>query len=187
MKILIATLSDMLPSLLDKVLSPEVKFSAVVVDNVESAKKLLPSKKIFPLYDLKECVTKLDYDLVVCITPLRIYSQSLQKQVLKFGLPTNKIVSFVIINDFDEDFLSNTFPRYRMSDPFLLERSLRYYKKHSSEFEIFATGMSYTAYGLDTSKFKHKLFNFAGSSEDIYYDYQIAKFIIANNPRGGEI
>ena len=48
MKILIATLSDMLPSLLDKVLSPEVKFSAVVVDNVESAKKLLPSKKILP-------------------------------------------------------------------------------------------------------------------------------------------
>lgn len=185
MKILLVTFSEMLPSVLNKILSPELEFCAVVVDDVEQSKKFLVEEKIFPFCDLKECVINFEYDFVVCITPLQMYSDNFLKQFLKFGVPINKVISFISIHDMDKNFLSKTFPRYRMADPFLLERSLRYYKEHSAEFEMVATGMSYTAYGLDTNKFKHKLFNFAGSSEDIYSNYQVAKFIASNN-RGGD-
>lgn len=173
MKILLVTFSDMLPTLLNKVLSPELEFCAVVVDDVESAKRILPQQNVFPLYDLKECVQNFNYDFILCITDTYENFLPLSKQFLQFGLPVNKLVSH-ILND-EIDYSSENMRPY-LFDSFLLERAMRYYKKHSAEFEMLATGMSYTAYGLDADKFQHKLFNFGRSSGDIYYDYQVVKF-----------
>ena len=44
---------------------------------------------------------------------------------------------------------------------------------------MFATGMSYAESNLDVTQFKYKLFNFARSSQDLYYNYQTAKFALS--------
>lgn len=70
---------------------------------------------------------------------------------------------------------------------FLTERALRYYENHRAEIEMFATGTSHAALGLDTSRLKYELLNFARPSQDLYYDYQIAKRVLTPNTGGTKI
>ena len=49
---------------------------------------------------------------------------------------------------------------------------------------MFATGISCTEVGLDVTRFKRKLFNFARSSQDLYYNFQTAKFALSCSPPG---
>ena len=57
-----------------------------------------------------------------------------------------------------------------------------------SDFDVFSTGISYTELGLIPEAFlpNYRLFNFARASSDLYYDYQIAKYIL-EVCRGGYI
>ena len=68
-----------------------------------------------------------------------------------------------------------TFYALNSWDNFLLERSLRYFKEHAAEFEMFATGISYVEKCLDVTRFKRKLFNFGRGSQDLYYNFQVSK------------
>ena len=91
-------------------------------------------------------------------------SQKLSDEVKRCGVPKNKFVHLINLN---------------LAHNFLLDRALRYYKKNFAQFKMFATGMSYTEMGLVPKLFAKKLFNFGRSSQDIYFDYQIAKKIIS--------
>ena len=47
-----------------------------------------------------------------------------------------------------------------------------------NEYEVIATGLSYMNYALMNAEMcKKKLISFANASQDIYYDYNIVKFI----------
>ncbi|MBR5914579.1 MAG: hypothetical protein IKZ58_09485 [Selenomonadaceae bacterium] len=61
---------------------------------------------------------------------------------------------------------------------------MRYYKEHATEFEMIATGGCYGAMGLDTTKFRYKLFNISRNNQDFYYKYKVAKFIFKQNENG---
>ena len=71
MRVLLVTWTDQLLQKLS-ILSPELEYCAIVVDEVEPAKKILERvglspNLIHPLYDLKECVKDFYYDCVMCV------------------------------------------------------------------------------------------------------------------------
>ena len=94
----------------------------------------------------------------------------LAEYVHRCGCPQNKFVHLRLLNS---------------SGNFFVERALRYYEEHSDEIEIFATGNSHTCMGLDANQFKYKLLNFGISSQDLYFDYQIAKRVLTPKTGGG--
>ncbi|MBR3747104.1 MAG: hypothetical protein IKN27_09120 [Selenomonadaceae bacterium] len=165
MRVLLVTWTDQLLEKLS-ILNPELEYCAIVVDEVEPAKEILkrvglPATLLYPLYDLKECVRDFYYDYVLCVE--QGGNMDFLKLLREYEVPKNKRVGL--------NFLDN--------GNFLVERSLRYFKEHAAEFDMFATGMSYTELGLDVTRFKRKLFNFGKSSQDLYYDFQTAKFVVS--------
>lgn len=161
MRVLLVTWTDRLLQKL-QILSPQLEYCAIVVDEVEPAQKILervnlPKSLLRPLHELKECVNDFYYDYVICSEDS--WSNNFLKIVQEYGIPKDKILALNIPDKND----------------FLIERSLRYFKEHAYEFEMFATGMSYAETDLDVTQFKHKLFNFGRSSQDLYYNFQIAK------------
>ena len=147
-------------------LNPELEYCAIVVDEVEQARKILeptgfPKDLVYPLYELKECVENFYYDYVMCTEDG--WGRDFLEMIQNYGMPKNKIFG---LNFFD-------------NQNFLVERTLRYFKEHVAEFDMFATGLSYAEVGLDVTRFKRKLFNFARSSQDLYYNFQVAKYVIA--------
>lgn len=148
-------------------LNPALEYCAIVVDEIEPAKKILErvglSKTLLhPLYELKECVRDFFYDYIICVET-DFYDEKLTNLINTYDVPKEKLVNFA-------DFSS--------AGNFHTERNLRYFKAHAAEFEMFATGISYTQYGLNVTQFKRKAFNFGKSSQDLYYDFQIAKFAV---------
>lgn len=165
MRILLITLSDLLPLVLIKILNPALECCAIVVDEPEKSKKLLGdnplSNIIYPFYELKECIEKFYFDCIVCPSPFWEFPN--YEYAKKSGIPNDLLVSFSLIH---------------APENFFVERALRHYKEHVSEFEMFATGSSYVHHSLDTKKFTHKLFNFGHPSQDLYYNFQIAKYVL---------
>lgn len=174
MDVILVTLSSILSKVFTQVLSPEIEYCAIVVDEPEPAKKIIAEyggspNMVYPFYDFKECIENTAFDYIVCVSNSSTVNL-LPQQVYKYGAPKNKTVQFYLTTDGNHSHI--------------IKRTLSYFKKHYAEFEMFATGMSYTSVGLDSTKFKRKLFNFAKASQDLYYDYQIAKFAISASQRG---
>ena len=162
MRALLVTLTDMLPFALTKILNPALEYCAIVVDDTDTARNMLKEiptlqNLIHPFYELKECVNDFHYDLLIGIYDYRLREQ-LPKQLKAYGIGKNKFVAIL--------------PENSMENSFLLERSLRYYQMHAQEFEIFATGISYIAHGIDAGCFRRKLFNFGRAAQDFYYNFQ---------------
>ena len=165
MRILLVTWTDQLQQKLS-ILNPALDFCAIVVDEVEPAKEILkrvglPATLLHPLYDLKECVSDFYYDYVLCVENW-FDATNLSTTVRDYGVPKDKILNCApnVVNNF------------------VMERSLRYFKEHAAEFDMFATGISYTECGLDVTRFKRKLFNFGRGSQDLYYNFQVAKHAV---------
>ena len=164
MRVLLVTWTDQLLQKL-QTLNPKLEYCAIIVDEVEPAKKILErvgltKDLLYPLYDLKECVRDLHYDYVLCVE--NGWGRDFPKVLTDYGVPKDKLVGL--------NFLDN--------GNFFVERVLRYFKEHAAEFDMFATGISYTEVGLDITRFKKKLFNFARSSQDLYYNFQVAKHAV---------
>ena len=158
MRVLLVTWTDDLKEKLS-ILNPELKYLVIVTDDVESAKKILegiglPQSLIQPFYVLKDCLKIFRYDYCICVEN-SWWSTSLSDKIKKYGVPQNKIISFCALNS---------------PMNFLLERSLRYFREHATDFEIFATGISHVEKAIDVTKFKRKLFNFGRGSQDLYYN-----------------
>lgn len=177
MRILLVTLHENFPYALLNVLNPANEFCAIVTDEVEPAKNFcekvgLNKNLIFQMYELKECIKNFYYDYAILFSDGRLTFGDFPDEMRNYGLPKNKFVHIAITNVTEHN-------------PFILETGLRYFEEHSAEVEMFATGMSYTAFCLDTTKFKYKLFNFARASQDLYYDYQVAKRVLTPKTGGG--
>lgn len=165
MKVLLVTWIDKLKEKLEA-LSPELEYCAIVVDNVEPAKEVLEQvglsqELIHPLDELKACADSLSYDYALCIQD-RFYDSKISR-LYNSGLPTEKVVGFAALPG---------------TANWQTERQLRYYREHFQEFEIFATGTSTVETAIDVKQFKRKAINFATSSQDFYYNFQIAKHVI---------
>ena len=146
MRILLVSLSELLPLAVTQVLNPKNEYCSIVVDEVEPARNFLsqlnyPAENVFPLYDLPECAGNFFYDCVICVGYAGI---KLAEEIKSCGVPKNKLVNLFGLNT---------------GGNFLLDRALRYYQKNFSNFKMFATGMSYTELGIIPQLFTKKLFN----------------------------
>lgn len=176
MKVILVTSGDVLSYVLTQVLNPELEYCAIVVDEPEQSKKNLADfpqlhEKIYPFYELKECIQNNNYDAVLFMCENSAW-YTIIEQLREYGVRSDKFINMHLSSATKEQH-------------FLLERNLRYYKEHAADFEMFATGGCYAALALDNTKFRHKLFNFGKGSQDLYYDYQTAKFIFEQNSRVG--
>lgn len=149
-------------------LNPKLDYCAIVTKSVKPAKKILEqvglSKDLLrPLTDLKACVEGLNYDYVLCAEG-KFYKGKIINEVRKYDVPRDKMFNLCKLSS-----LSN----------FKIKQVLSYYREHRQDFEMFATGISYVAHALDVTKFKRRLFKLAKPSQDLYYDFQIAKFVIS--------
>ena len=166
MKLLLVTTANKLAEKL-AVLSPELGYCAAVVDNVNSAKEIfaqvgLPQVPLYPMKTLKKRVETLEYDYVLLVQD-KFYSLGIIRKLQSCGLPTDKLISFAQLPG---------------RGNWQTERPLRYHREHAQDFEIFATGTSPTEKAIDIRQFKRKAINFATSSQDLYYNFQIAKAVI---------
>ena len=166
MRVLLITITDELAGKL-AVLNPELEYCAVVTNEVESAKEILASVGLsqVPIYSMRQletCVKNSDYDYVLRVQS-KVYGEKILDRLLKYGVPANKILSFASLTS-------------RLN--FNVKRTLSYYKEHSQDFEMFATGISTACMGINPRFFKRKLFNFAKPSQDLYYDFKVAKFAV---------
>lgn len=163
MKILLATTVN---NLAEKfaVLSPELEYCALVTDKRELAKEILDkldlsNVPLYPMSELKTCFENLIYDYIFCVQDVP-YGTGIVSILQKYKIPTEKVMSFSIAGNWQTEFL------------------IRYYQTHAKDFEMFATGTSYTEAGVDIRKFKRNTINFATSSQDLYYSFQIAKSVV---------
>ena len=167
MNVLLVTLTDNLAEKL-AVLSPELEYCAIVVDQVEPAKEILSQVglshvPLYPMSELKKSVGNSNFDYVVCVEN-KWWMTTLAKKVENCAVQKNKILNFCNLH---------------RGTNFLLERSFRYFKEHVADFEIFATGISTVEKGIDPEKFNGKLFNFGRGSQDLYYNFSVAKFAVS--------
>ncbi|MBO4779313.1 MAG: hypothetical protein J5497_01615 [Selenomonadaceae bacterium] len=149
------------------ILSPDLEYCAIVVDEVESAKKILeqfglPQCLLHPMNELKPCAEGLDYDYIFCLQK-DFYDLKYVNQIRKWDVLKDKVLHF-------GGLFSNA--------NFKTEQLLRYCREHSQDFEMFATGISGPAKGIDVTQFKRRLIKLAKASQDLYYDFQVAKFAI---------
>ena len=176
MRILLVVLHDILPTAFTQVLNPANEYCAIVTEEVAPAKNFikstgLPEQLIHSFYELKACIENFYYDVVLCISDGRT-ATTINEHIKKYGVPQEKFLNIYLTDNSD--------------NIFLLERALRYYKEHVDEFDMFATGSSYMEKGLDSTKFKRKLFNLGKGSQDLYYDYQVAKRVLTPQMGGGQ-
>lgn len=168
MRILLVTWVDKLSEKF-ATLNPELEYCAIVTDDVEAAKEVLgkfslSQDLLHPMDELRKCIESLDYDYLLCVQDK--YSDEKIGILQKCAVPSKKVISFNQLTT-------------KSSFNFDTEKALRYYQEHSQEFEMFATGISTAFEGLDVTQFKHKLFNFAKPSQDLYYDYKVAKYVVS--------
>ena len=169
MRILLVTFTEYLPFAFTQVLNPELEYCAIVVDEPDIAKRMLAKvppirDRIFPFYELKECVENNYYDFVLLIATFDFneINADILRNLKEYGLPNEKFVEISFYPNFN----------------FQVERALRYYKEHVQDFEMFATGASRIRHALIPKFFKRKIFNFGCDGEDIYYHYKIANEVM---------
>jgi DltD C-terminal region. len=76
---------------------------------------------------------------------------------------------------------------FNFSRHYLIDTEYNLYKKYyelidnNKKYSGIITGMSYTEVGIDANLLKNKFFNFAVSSQDLFFDYELAKYMLKLN------
>ena len=152
MRILLVTFNDILPFAVNEVLNFELDFSAVVVEDIEAARKILTDTRIFSLHDLQETLRDINYYVVVCISDKETVDY-LPEQFRNNNVPKNK---FIHLYDVTENYNFNPAKKFQTVE------------ENPTEFEIFSTSPAYSSFGLQENKFTKKIFDFFILGQDLY-------------------
>ncbi|SDK04105.1 D-alanyl-lipoteichoic acid biosynthesis protein DltD [Sediminibacillus albus] len=116
--------------------------------------------KDIPVISPSELKSK-EYDYILIGS---IYFEEIREQLLKIGIPEEKILEY-----------------YKYHNFISLQTKLEKYSEDFSEYNCLITGMSYAKYGLDLKELNRKAFNFALNSQDLFHDYSIVKYLSNRN------
>lgn len=105
-------------------------------------------------------IIKYNYDYIIIASE---YFDSISKQLLSLGINKEKILCF-----YDEyTKFQNFYFKMLLFDKMFTNKSI----------ETLITGMSYAECGINADILKSKAFNFGASSQDLFYDYNIVKYL----------
>lgn len=101
---------------------------------------------------------KINFDYIVIFSS---YYKEITNQLIDMGIEEKKVISIYHLefNPKIYDFL-----------------------QCNKKYEGFVTGISYAECGIDTKYFSKSIFNFALSSEDLYYNYKTIKYLFKHFP-----
>lgn len=108
-------------------------------------------------------ISNIEYDYILIASQ---FNSTIYKQLIKQGISNKKILQFYLYIDYCENIISSKMKRYLDNE----------------NCEVIATGLSYMDYALASAGNITNLFNFANPSQDLFYDYNIVKFIQENYP-----
>ena len=167
MRVVVVTLANHIDAYLS-VTNPALDICAFVADEPEPAKAIAAKfnrNKVpfFPYYRLKECLDGFYFDYVINASRISV-SNKITEDLMKYNVPTEKLISLF---DLDK-------PNYY--DGFA--KLMSHYKQHPDHYKMFATGISYFNLAIDIQQFTLPTLSFARDSQDIYYDYRIAREVI---------
>ena len=134
----------------------KVEILAFIDDSNENVGKTINGKLIVDINTLNY-----NYDYVLLTAG---NYETLNRSILKGILDSNKIIDFYryYITYFDYNFYKKYFD----------------FIESSKKFEGTITGLSYQEVGIIPQYLDNKFYNFAVSSQDIFYDYEIMKYML---------
>ena len=153
----------------DKILDQRnVEIVAVVTDDRPMAiEHGFAHDLVFGLWQLQNVLNRFDPEYVLFLVPFRSTIENLSKKMREIKFPMNRICD---LSDYIHD------------ESKYLAMEIWKLKEDPNQYEIFSTGISYSKTGIDPNSFSLPLKSFAHSSQDLYYDFQIAKRILKVAP-----
>jgi hypothetical protein len=109
------------------------------------------------------------YDFIIISS---MYCDEIENQLISFGVDRNKIISY-LDNSSIVDFHS-------FSGANIFNIKLQQFL-NLKNVELIVSGLSYSMYGIDTDHFNKSSFNFSISNQDLFYDYNIVKYLSENH------
>ncbi|MCQ2023709.1 chemotaxis protein [Clostridium butyricum] len=107
-----------------------------------------------------ESIKDLKYDFIIIASQ---FNDEIFEQLISLGVDRKKILEYYKVIDQEFNYVKEAFDRF-------LESEIQY--------EALATGISYCALGLRETLLNRQCFKFAFGSQDLYYDYNIVKYIL---------
>ena len=104
----------------------------------------------------------MDFDYILIASQ---YNDEILEQLLSYGVDYKKIFQFFL-------FLNMYGNNHKKKINLFLQ---------DENYEVLCTGISYAAIGFQQSVCSKKAFNFALGSQDLYYDYNIIKYLFRNH------
>jgi hypothetical protein len=105
-------------------------------------------------------ILSIKFDFVVIASQ---FNEPIYRQLIRCGIIDDKILQFYIYIDYAKNNINI---------------KLKQIPRYLSQYEFIATGLSYTDYALSAWNSNNKLINLANASQDLFYDYNLMKFII---------
>lgn len=137
----------------------KVEIIAYIDNNDKNTEKSLSNNKIIKIKD----IDKYNYDYLILLSE-------------KDDLINEKIDNNII--DKEKIFY---FSRYCNTNfDYNFYRKYYTFLESDKNFEGIITGLSYLEVGIDTKYLNRKFYNFAVSSQDLFYDYKIMEYILSN-------
>ena len=147
-----------------------VSICAIVTnDRIVAAELGLPKKMTYAVWQFREAVQSTQPDFVFLLTsPANMSFDFFKDEARAINFPARKIIPATYISVYQ--------------DIFDLGKRFETFEKSPDKYRIFATGLSYTMFGIRPEYFDLPLINFAFGGQDLYYDYQIAKRLLNELP-----
>jgi len=137
-----------------------VNILAYIDNNAANIGKKIDSKPVIAVED----IIKFKWNYIIIASDS--YDEIL-RQLLKIGVSESRIICF--------------FRDYPLFEYFNL-KMLSFDKKCKDSIEVLVTGMSYAANGINTNLLCKKAFSFALGSQDLFFDFNIIKYLFKNRP-----
>lgn len=141
-------------------LNQQVNIVAFCDNNMVKWNTYLEGKKIVEPEELKN----INYDYIIIASQ---FNDEIYEQLLKLGISKNRILQFFKYINLSSNYIQNKINQINKD----------------REIEVFITGISYLVKGINISYLEKKAFNMANPSQDLYYDYNLIKYLIDTNPK----
>lgn len=107
-------------------------------------------------------IRNIEYDYIVIASQ---FNNDIFTQLINYKVSQEKILEYI-------NFINNKHNYF--------EYKMNLFKNDINNYEALVTGISYFVSGINGDILKHRGINFAFDSQDLYYDYHIAKYLFEN-------